>query len=127
MKATKQSQTKHSSFALQLKIIAGYVLLLTLFGIIIFLVWLEHRKMEALNSGELLINQKRETVNRTFEKLLDYSFSDDFLLLRDNDKFDEYQMKRKVATNTLNELKQYYSTDLQRSQIDKISSLLLEK
>lgn len=127
MKATKQSQTKHSSFALQLKIIAGYVLLLTLFGIIIFLVWLEHRKMEALNSDELLINQKRETVNRTFEKLLDYSFSDDFLLLRDNDKFDEYQMKRKVATNALNELKQYYSTDLQRSQIDKISSLLLEK
>lgn len=112
---------------LRLKIIAGYVSLLALLAIIVFLVWLEHRKMEALNSGELLISQKREVVNRTFEKLLDFSFSDDFLLLRDNEKFNEYRMKREVATDALNGLKQYYPSGIPRSQIDKVSSLLLEK
>lgn len=83
--------------------------------------------MEMLNSGELLIRQKREAVNRTFEKLLDFSFSDDFLLLRDRDKFNEYRMKREMATTTLNELKRYYPSDIQHAQIDTISSLLQEK
>ena len=44
MKATKQIQTKYSSFTLQLKIISGYVLLLALLSIIVSLVWQEHRK-----------------------------------------------------------------------------------
>ena len=74
-----------------------------------------------------IFSQKREAVNQTFKKLLDFSFSDDFLLLRDNDKFDEYRTKREVATSALNGLKQYYTSDVQHSQIDKISALLQEK
>ena len=120
-------QTNNSLISLRLKIITGYVLLLIFLTIIVSLVWLEHQKMEMLNSGELLIRQKREAVNRTFEKLLDFSFSDDFLLLRDRDKFNEYRMKREMATTTLNELKRYYPSDIQHAQIDTISSLLQEK
>ena len=74
-----------------------------------------------------IFRQKREAVNQTFKKLLDFSFSDDFLLLRDNDKFDEYRIKREVATSALSGLKQYYTSDVQHSQIDKISALLQEK
>lgn len=66
-------------------------------------------------------------MNRTFEKLLDFSFSDDFLLLRDRDKFNEYRMKREIATTALNGLKRYYPSDIQHAQIDTISSLLQEK
>lgn len=117
----------NSPLSLRLKIIAGYVSLLTLLGIIIFLVWLEHRKMEILNSGELLISQKREVVNRTFERLLDFSFSDNFLLLHDKDKFYEYRTKREMAVTALQKLKLYYPSDIQHSQIDKVSSLLQEK
>lgn len=120
-------QINNSSVSLRLKIIVGYVLLLIFLTIIVSLVWLEHQKMEMLNSGELLIRQKREAVNRTFEKLLDFSFSDDFLLLRDRDKFNEYRMKREIATAALNGLKQYYPFDIQHAQIDTISSLLREK
>ena len=120
-------QTNNSLISLRLKIITGYVLLLIFLTIIVSLVWLEHQKMEMLNSGELLIKQKREAVNRTFEKLLDFSFSDDFLLLRDRDKFNEYRMKREMVTTTLNELKRYYPSDIQHAQIDTISSLLQEK
>ena len=123
----KQFQAKYSSFALRIKIIIGYVSLVIILGAIVFMVWLEHRKMESLNINELLNFRKREIVNRTFEKLLDFSFSDNFLLLQNNDKFEEYRIKRKVATNVLNELKQYYPAGIQHSQIDKISSLLQEK
>lgn len=124
---TEQIRTSNSPVSLRLKIIAGYVLLLVFLSIIVSLVWLEHRKMETLNSGELLIRQKREAVNRAFEKLLDFSFSDDFLLLRDKDKFSEYRMKREMTTAALNGLKRYYPSDIQHTRIDNISSLLQEK
>lgn len=125
---TKQVQDDISHLTLRLKIISGYVLLLVLLGVIVSLMWLEHRKMEALNSGELHAGQKREAENRSFEKLLDFSFSDDILLLSDNDKLDEYRMKREVATDALNGLKQYYQADgVQHARIDRVSSLLLEK
>lgn len=52
---TEQMQTNNSLVSLRLKIITGYVLLLIFLTIIVSLVWLEHQKMEMLNSGELLI------------------------------------------------------------------------
>ena len=67
-------QTNNSLISLRLKIITGYVLLLIFLTIIVSLVWLEHQKMEMLNSGELLIRQKREAVNRTFENRLTSPF-----------------------------------------------------
>ena len=67
-------QTNNSLVSLRLKIITGYVLLLIFLTIIVSLVWLEHQKMEMLNSGELLIRQKREAVNRTFESCLTSPF-----------------------------------------------------
>lgn len=124
---TKQKQINNLSLPLRVKIIAGYGLLLILLGSIVFLVWLEHRKIETLNNSEQLIRHKIEIVNRTFERLLDFSFSDDFLLLHDKDKFNEYRMKREAAVTALNELKLYYPSDIQHSQIDKVSSLLQEK
>lgn len=127
MSQIKYYKVGNFSFMLQLKIISGYILLLLLLSIIIGFVWLVYKKMENLSHEELYISQKREAVNQTFEKLLDFSFSDDFLLLRDNDKFDEYRTKREVATSALNGLKQYYTSDVQHLQIDKISSLLQEK
>ncbi len=74
-------QTNNSLISLRLKIITGYVLLLIFLTIIVSLVWLEHQKMEMLNSGELLIKQKREAVNRTFEKLLDFSFTNAYSIV----------------------------------------------
>lgn len=128
MKTRKQSETRHCSFTLRLKIISGYVLLLILLGIIVSLVWLEYWKINNLNHNELRTIQKREAENLTFEKLLDFSFSNDILLLKDDNKLDEYRMKREVATDALNGLKQYYRADgVQHAQIDRVSSLLFEK
>lgn len=124
---TQNLQNNNSSLVLRLKILSGYVSLLTLLCIIVFLVWIEHQKMEALKKDESNLYQKREAVNQTFEKLLDFSFSDNFLLLGDSANLYEYQLKRGLVTEALNGLKQYYHSAIQHLQIDKISSLLLEK
>lgn len=123
----KQFHIGHFTVSLQLKIFTGYILLFILLCIVISLVWLEQHKIEVINDSEQLILHKRNALNRTFEKLLDFSLSDELLLLRDSNRFNEYQIKRKAATNVLNDLKLYYSTDVQRLQIDGIASLLLEK
>lgn len=129
MKETmKQYILRCFSFTLRRKIITGYILLFVILSIIVSLVWWENRKMETLSNNELLANRKRVMVNRTFEILLDFSFSNDFLILSDRNKLNEYRIKREMATNALKELKQYYPADnIQHSQIDKISSLLLKK
>lgn len=123
----KQIYIGHFIVSLRLKIFTGYILLFILLCIVISLVWLEQHKKEVINDSEQLILHKRNALNRTFEKLLDFSLSDELLLLRNNNRFNEYQIKRKAATSVLNDLKQYYSTDAQRVQIDEIASLLLEK
>lgn len=119
----KQFHIGHFTVSLRLKIFTGYILLFILLCIVISLVWLEQHKIEVINDSEQLILHKRNALNRTFEKLLDFSLSDELLLLRDSNRFNEYQIKRKAATNVLNDLKLYYSTDVQRLQIDGIASI----
>lgn len=112
---------------LQIKIIIGYMLLLISLGTIIGFVWFEHLKIEEINKNELYIGQKNKAIYQAFEKLLDFSFSDEILLIRDESKLDEYQMKSKMAINALNNLKRYYSTNEQHLKIDSVSSFLIEK
>lgn len=51
---------EYSSFTLRSKIIIGYLLLLILLGITVYLVWFEHKKREELTSDELRIFEKRK-------------------------------------------------------------------
>ncbi len=127
VKTKKQFKTINHDYTLLLKIIAGYLLLLALLATIVFLVWLGHQKMEVLHSSELHIEKKRRAVNRTFEKLLDFSFSDNFLLFYNDSNYNVYQMKREAVIYSLNELKKYYPSDIQSSQINKVALLLQEK
>lgn len=124
---TKQIESDSSPMSLRLKIIAGYMALLILLGVIVFLIALENRNRGKINNDEIFVSQKREALKRTFEKLLDFSFTDGFLLLQDDAKLNEIHMKREAATITLNELKKYYPSGIQCSLIDRVSSLLLEK
>ena len=61
---------------LHLKIAGGYILLLALLCAVVFLVRLEHGKMGELDSREHSAYMRRKAVNRTFEKLLEFSFHD---------------------------------------------------
>lgn len=111
---------------LQLKIASGYILLLVLLCIVVFLIRLEHEKMENLDSKEHSTNMRRKAVNQTFEKLLEFSFYDHFLLIQDSADTRECMNSCKAALDALNGLKPYYAAE-QHSAIDTISMLLLEK
>lgn len=118
--------TRFSFSILQLKIVSGYILLLSLLCIVIFLVRLEHGKMENINSREHLANMRRKAVNRTFEKLLEFSFHGHFLLIQDSVGIHECRNSCAAALDALNELRPYYATELYFA-MDTISILLLEK
>ena len=111
---------------LQLKIAIGYILLLSLLCTVVFLVRLEHGKMEELDSREHSTNMRRKAVNRTFEKLLEFSFHDHFLLMQDSADIRECGNSCAAALDALNGLKPYYAAELHFA-MDTISMLLLEK
>lgn len=111
---------------LQLKIAGGYILLLALLCAVVFLVRLEHGKMEELDSVEHSTNMRRKAVNRTFEKLLEFSFHDHFLLMQDSADIRECGNSCAAALDALNGLKPYYAAE-QHPAIDTVSMLLLEK
>lgn len=106
----------------QLKIVCGYILLLSLLCTVLFLVRLEHKKMEELSFKEFQTNMQREAVSRTFVKLLEFSFNDHLLMLQDT--ADIHCCKE--VLDALNGLKRYYVTELHLS-IDTISFLLQKK
>ncbi|WP_296123727.1 hypothetical protein [uncultured Bacteroides sp.] len=72
---------KPFSSMLQLEVAGGYILLLALLCTVTFLVRLEHGKIEELDSKEHSANMRRKVVNRTFEKQLEFSFNEHFLLM----------------------------------------------
>lgn len=111
---------------LQLKIVGGYILLLALLCTVAFLVRLEHGKMEELDSREHSANMRRKAVSRTFEKLLEFSLHDHFLLMPDSADIHECRNSCAVALDALNGLKPYYAAELHFA-MDTISMLLLEK
>ena len=82
--------------------------------------------MEELDSREHSTNMRRKAVNRTFEKLLEFSFHDHFLLMQDSADIRECGNSCAAALDALNGLKPYYAAE-QHPAIDTVSMLLLEK
>lgn len=117
----------NSSLPLRLKIASGYILLVVLLGMIIFVVWNGKQQVITLNSAEHMVQEKRITINRTFEQLLSLSFSDDLLLSGDTAELAAYRAKRLEAVATLKRLKTYYPASEQQARIDSVCMLLEEK
>lgn len=65
---TKQIRSNNSSLPLRLKIASGYILLIVLLGMIVFVVWNGKQQVISLNAAERIVQEKRITVNRTFEQ-----------------------------------------------------------
>lgn len=120
-------RTNYSSLSLRQKIVSGYILLILFFSAIVWMVWSGEQKIGMLNAGEHVIQEKRKIVNRTFEQLLELSFSDDFLLSGDTSALAAYQTKRLSTVTTLGKLKEYYPSFEQQSRIDTVCLLLQEK
>lgn len=112
---------------LRLKIASGYILLVVLLGMIVFVVWNGKQQVITLNSAEHMVQEKRITINRTFEQLLSLSFSDDLLLSGDTAALASYRAKRLETVATLKRLKAYYPASEQQARIDSVCKLLEEK
>lgn len=117
----------NSSLPLRLKIASGYIMLVVLLGMIVFVVWNGKQQVITLNSAEHMVQEKRITINRTFEQLLSLSFSDDLLLSGDTMALASYRAKRLEAVATLKRLKAYYPASEQQARIDSVCMLLEEK
>ena len=124
---TKQIRSNNSSLPLRLKLASGYILLIVLLGMIVFVVWNGKQQVISLNAAERIVQEKRITVNRTFEQLLGLSFSDDLLLSGDTAALASYRAKRLEAVATLYKLKTYYPAPEQQARIDSVCMLLEEK
>lgn len=117
----------NSSLPLRLKIASGYILLVVLLGMIVFVVWNGKQQVITLNSAEHMVQEKRITINRTFEQLLSLSFSDDLLLSGDTAALASYRANRLETVATLKRLKVYYPASEQQARIDSVCMLLEEK
>lgn len=117
----------NSSLPLRLKIASGYILLVVLLGMIVFVVWNGKQQVITLNSAEHMVQERRIIINRTFEQLLSLSFSDDLLLSGDTATLASYRAKRLETVATLKRLKAYYPASEQQARIDSVCKLLEEK
>lgn len=124
---TKQIRFNNFILPLRLKIASGYILLIVLLGMIVFVVWKGNQQVISLNAAERIVQEKRTIINRIFEQLLNLSFSDDLLLSGDTAALASYRTKRFEAVATLNMLKIYYPTSEQQVRIDSVCMLLEEK
>lgn len=114
-------------YPLFLKILAGYIPLIILLGVVADRVWKEHRIIRELENGEHLLRGKRILVYRAFEKLLDLSFSDGFFYQINAEQYKAYQAKTAEAIAALEKLRACSTDTLQVARIDTICFLLIEK
>ena len=73
------------------------------------------------------MQEKRKTLNRTFERLLSLSFADDFLLPGDSAAIADYRKKLDTTIATLGELRGFYANAGQQARIDSVCLFLQEK
>lgn len=112
---------------LKLKILAGYLVLVSFFAFIIYLIHEERDKKSAMERQETCWQRERQLVNRAFASLLDLTATGELVAGWTEDDHAAYRKKRKEAAALLQGLKAGQSDSLQRECLDSICSLLTEK
>lgn len=57
------------------EIASGYILLIGLPGMVVFVVWNGNQQVISLNAAKCIVQEKRTIINRIFEQLLNLSFA----------------------------------------------------
>ena len=112
---------------LKLKILAGYLVLVSFFVFIIHLVHEERDKKSAMERQETRWQGERQLTNRAFVSLLDLTATGELVAGWTEDDHAAYRKKRTATAMLLQELKAGQTDSLQRECLDSICSLLTEK
>lgn len=118
---------KYPSEILKIKIALGYILLASLFALIVYLVYKERKAINDLDTKEEALQEGRKITDKIFIALLDLSSSGELLSIWSDGNFSLYKQKRIEIDNLLYTLKSYYPDPLQSTRIDTISLLLQTK
>lgn len=112
---------------LKLEIIAGYLLLVSFFVFIIYLVHEEWEKKSAIERQELRWQGERQLTNQAFVGLLDLTATGELVAGWTEEDYAAYRNKRVEVTTLLQELKMKQEDMEQRTCIDSACHLLAEK
>lgn len=112
---------------LKLKIMAGYLVLISCLGFIICFVHEEWEKKSVMEWQELRWQGERGLTNRTFIGLLDLTATGELVAGWTKEDYDAYCKKRMEVTALLQELKLKQENTEQQNCIDSVCSLLEEK
>lgn len=111
----------------KLEIIAGYLLLVSFFAFIIYLVHEEWETKSAMERQELRWQGERQLTNRAFVGLLDLTATGELVAGWTKEDYEAYRNKRVEVSTLLQELKMKQEDMEQRACIDSACHLLAEK
>lgn len=113
--------------SIKLKLVTGYILLVTLFVVVLSLIYCEHDNMEAISvQAKELSEQRRQTEQITIQ-LLDLSFQSEQMVGVREDDFEIYKCKRDSVVSSLEILRLRLNNPAQCARIDSVLFLLQAK
>ena len=112
---------------LKLEIIAGYLLLVSFFAFIVYLVHEERERTSAMKQQELHWQKERQLTNRAFVQLLDLTATGELVAGWTEDDYVTYRNKHMEVSRLLQELKMMQEDMEQQMCVDSVCILLVEK
>lgn len=113
--------------SIRLKLVTGYVLLVTLFVVVLSLIYCEHDKMVAISVQAKELSEQRRQTEQIAIQLLDLSFQSEQMVGVREDDFEIYKRKRDSVVSSLEVLRLRLNNPAQCARIDSVLFLLQAK
>lgn len=113
--------------SIRLKLVTGYVLLVTLFVVVLSLIYCEHDKMVAISVQAKELSEQRRQTEQIAIQLLDLSFQSEQMVGVREDDFEIYKRKRDSVVSSLEILRLRLNNPAQCARIDSVLFLLQAK
>lgn len=112
---------------LKMEIIIGYLIWVSFFILIVYIVHDSWQKQSAMELQETHWQGKRQQTNQAFLSLLDLAHTGELIAGWTEEDYSVYQKKRVITVTLLQKLKVGQKDNLQRVYIDSVCNLLMEK
>lgn len=112
---------------LKMEIIIGYLIWVSFFILIVYIVHDSWQKQSAMELQETHWQGKRQQTNQAFLSLLDLAHTGELIAGWTEEDYSVYQKKKVITVTLLQKLKVGQKDNLQRVYIDSVCNLLMEK